>query len=482
MRRMWLGSSLALAIAVASAADDTSKLAMVETALLPAVIFEGEAPRTAGVLEQMKSFNVPGVGFALIDDGAIEWSAGYGTLSASAAGEVTSETMFQAASISKPLVSVLVLRMRDENAFDLDAPIERYLKRYQLPAGRHSESARVTLCNLLSHTAGLTPGGYRGYPRDQSLPTTIQILEGRPPANSQPAAVEMEPGAQLAYSGAGYMLIQSAIEDARPKPFAEIMANDLLRPLQMERSTFAQPLPESFAASAARGHRRNRRMVDGGWNAYPEQAAAGLWSTPSDLARFAIELRKAYLGSGKLLSQRSARELLEPHFGDEALGLVIGGQGASRYFLHGGGNEGYRCLLILHLESGDGAVYMTSSDAGDMVGDALVRTAASVYNWPNMKPRTQRRISVAASELSELAGSYVLPSGVSLRIVFSTEPSSIALRYPNGDTYPLVAVGPATFVYDQNGLELTFSKGGGKQTFTYYGQEAVRIPTSASGR
>jgi CubicO group peptidase (beta-lactamase class C family) len=344
----------------------------------------------------MKQLGVPGVSVVVIDDGRIAWAKGYGVREAGRPDPVTPDTLFQAASISKPLAAAAALRLVREGKLSLDGDVNESLKAWKIPDSPFLAIDKVTLRRLLSHTAGFGDRfGFPGYAPGAALPTLPQILDGLPPAVTAPKAVRLDakPGERFRYSGGGYCIVQLLIEETSAQPFARHMREKVLGPLGMERSTYEQPLPPSLAPHAATGHRAGLRRlllgekVKGGWRVYPEQAAAGLWTTPTDLARFAIAVQRAHAGSPEsVLSKASVEEMLTPQVGGWGLGLSLGGRGESALFRHGGSNEGFKCVLFAFKETGRGAVIMTNSDNGGTLGTELLQSIAAEYKWPKLNP------------------------------------------------------------------------------------------------
>jgi CubicO group peptidase (beta-lactamase class C family) len=232
----------------------------------------------------------------------------------------------------------------------------------------------VTLRRLLSHSAGLTVHGFRGYAEGGLVPTLLQVLNGELPANSAPVRVDLVPGSKWRYSGGGYCVLQQLITDVTGKPFPQAAEELVMRPLGMTRSTYRQPLPEDLARDAAWGHDNTGRPIRGRWQVHPEMAAAGLWTTPSDLARAVIEVQRAYQGkSQRFLTTALVRTMLEKQAGDYGLGFAVRGAGRTKMFSHGGSNIGFKCQLTAHAETGQGAVVMTNGDRGDEVASEILR-------------------------------------------------------------------------------------------------------------
>jgi CubicO group peptidase (beta-lactamase class C family) len=317
------------------------------------------------IQEHRRRLGVPGVGLAVINQYAVDWAQGLGVREVGGNVPVDGETLFQAASISKPVAALGALRLVEEGALTLDEPVNSRLTSWKIPANQWTAQQEVTLRHLLSHTAGLTVHGFEGYSAFHPVPTLREVLEGVPGrCNSVPVRVVRTPGAQFEYSGGGYCVLQQLLVDVSGRPFPDLMRTAVLDPLDMRHSTFEQPLPVARRTAAATANARNGQPVLGRWHTYPEMAAAGLWTTPSDLARFAVEIQSAWAGrSGRVISPGLAREMLTPQAGGWGLGLSLQGEGEGVELSHGGANAGFVCLLLANV-SGQGAVVMINSDNG----------------------------------------------------------------------------------------------------------------------
>ena len=382
----------------------------VEEDLLPAIRIQGRPQERFGLGERMAHYKVPGIGLALIQQDEIVWTGGYGVLEAGGDAPVTGDTLFQAASISKPVTAMAALRLVQEGVLDLDADVNDELRSWRIPdpGGEHTREQKVTLRGLLSHTAGLSVSGYRGYPAGADLPTVRQVLDGDPPANSEPVRVMQEPGSGYSYSGGGYTVVQQLLEDVTGKPFATLMQELVLDKLGMVRSTFEQPLPEAMAAGAATAHRSNGEPVPGRWHTYPELATAGLWTTPSDLARFVVEVLKSEAGeSNVVLSFKVTRQMLTVQEGSwVGLGpLIVETEGWTR-FEHRGWNEGYHCFFGGWVGTGQGLVWMTNGENGEMLGDEIMRGLAHVFGWPGFQPAARAVAPIDPALYARYEGRY----------------------------------------------------------------------------
>lgn len=339
------------------------------------------------IQELMARFNVPGVSIAVIQDFEIHWAKAYGIADVETGAQANTETMFQAASISKPVAAMAVLKAVQDGLFTLDTDINKILTSWKLDGGEFTKSQPVTPRMLTSHTSGLGDGfGFPGYDPGAPMPTVVQILGGHPSSNVGPLFMERPPMTLMEYSGGGVTLMQQALTDARKRPFAEIMRDTVLRPIGMNRSSYEQPIAPEHDKNAARGHSRDGQGRGSKWHVYPEQAAAGLWTTPSDLARFAIEVQKSAAGmSNRVLSRTTVQEMLSPvGVGDYAVGFSIAKMGQGWYFSHGGSNWGFQCTLLAHKTKGYGLAIMTNADSGGAVIAELSRRIQAAYEWDSL--------------------------------------------------------------------------------------------------
>ena len=307
------------------------------------------------ITELMERFNVPGVSVAVIHDFKIHWAKGYGIADIETGAPVDTETMFQAASISKPVAAMGVLRAVQDGLFTLDDDINDILQSWTLDGENMTNDRPVTPRTLTSHTSGLGDGfGFPGYDPAEPVPTVVQILEGHELSNVGALFMERPPMSLMEYSGGGVTLMQQALSDARGQPFERVLRDNVLQPIGMDNSTYQQPIPAARDRNAARAHSRDGESMGAKWHVYPEMAAAGLWTTPSDLARFAIEVQMSAIGeSNRVLSRTTVQEMLSPvGVGDFAVGFSISKIGQGWYFSHGGANWGFRATLLAHKVKG----------------------------------------------------------------------------------------------------------------------------------
>lgn len=338
--------------------------------------------------EVMERFGVPGMSVAVIRDFEVHWAKGYGVADVVTGAPVDAETLFQAASISKPVTAMAALTAVQEGLFSLDDDINSILRSWSLPGRGFTDQQPVTPRLLFSHTAGLGDGhGFPGYAPDAARPTPVQIFEAESPSNVGPVELVRPPLTAMHYSGGGTTIMQLALTDARGEPFPDLMRRTVLEPVGMAQSTFEHPLPPARDQNAARGHRGDGLpMGNDKWHAYAALAAAGLWTTSTDLARFAIEVQKAARGeTDRVLSRASAQEMLSPMgVGSYAVGFHIEQRGQGWYFSHSGGNWGFVCYLTAHKAKGYGVVVMTNSSGGGGLYREVMERVERAYGWDSL--------------------------------------------------------------------------------------------------
>lgn len=377
MRELFSASVLGVAAALwlsapALAADPTD----LESKLTISI---GGVERTLSLGDAKAALNIPSVSLALIDQDSIAFARAYGE-------NATPNTLYQAASLSKFVAAVGAMRLVDQKTLALDEDVNAKLTSWKVPSNGFDKTHPVTLRGLLSMTAGIGVPGFLGYAVDAPLPNLTQILYGVPPANSPPITVIAEPGSKYAYSGASYEIAEALMIDTAQAPFPDLMDRLVLKPAGMRNSSFAQPLPRERETQAVMGHFADGKEVLGGWHVFPEHAAAGLWSTPTDLANLLLAISRAWRGASSLfLKPETVREMLTPQNGGPyGLGAAIATSNGSLIVMKRGQNIGYQAYLILLPGEGQGMVVMTNSDNGSILAEALIRRAAEAYGWPKI--------------------------------------------------------------------------------------------------
>lgn len=488
-----------LILAAACAPDP--RIAAVES-LLPAVT-SGDTTIQLSLADWMDVLGVPGVSIAVIDDYRIVWAKAYGTVAAGERGALaTPNTLFQAASIAKPVTALALLHHTDNGAFELDADIRSIVHSWSLPAGGADSGTTITLRQLLSHTAGIRAGGFIGYELGTPIPSTLQILNGVEPALNAAAVVDSRPGEAVAYSGLGYTMIELALVERLGLSFERIVDEAVFRPLRMRSSTFAQELPEHLANRAARGHFASGAPLPGGWQLYPELAAAGLWTTPTDLAKLAIETAQSWMGrSERILTTETTRQMLSPQRERMGLGFVVRLDDSLGFFSHSGGNQGYRAHVEMLASVGKGVVVMTNSDVGHPLSALIALAVARNYAWPDTAERRlsstsarllteqiagvgsiRTRVSMDGALLARYAGRYELAPGFHFVIAADTARSRLMVRLGEQGRLPAYPASNTNFFFEAVDAQISFvtdTAGSASALLLHQGgrtQEARRLP------
>lgn len=437
------------------AAEGDPGLRAVETALVPPFQARGLAVPHRPLESRMTELRVPAVSVAVVRGGGIAWAKAYGEADRAARRPATTATRFQAASISKPVAAVAALALVERGVLRLDEDVNARLVSWQVPASEKTASRKVTLRWLLSHAAGLSVEGFPGYPRGQPLPSLREVLDGRTPANSPPVVSELWPGLQYRYSGGGYQVVQALVTDAAKRPFAEVVRELVLDRAGMTSSTYDGP-PDGGDAGWAAGHKGDGTTLAGGSYDYPELAAAGLWTTPADLARLGIELQRALAGhSARLVTRATAAEMLTEQMKPAGLGFELR-EGAARWFLHTGVNAGFQSLALFST-AGDGVVIMTNSDTGLILAHEIVATLAGAYGWTDYLPEVRPAITMTAEALREYAGSY--PTTRFGTIVVEARADRLVVRTDSRPPIEFYPESPRLFFPETPGFKARFERG-----------------------
>jgi CubicO group peptidase (beta-lactamase class C family) len=395
--------ALLLASTTLAAESDESRISSVEQGLRPGLRYKGGP--VWSIEERMAHYNVPGVCIAIIEDFGIVWAKGYGVADVGTGEPVTESTLFQAASISKPVAAMAALRLVETGVLNLDEDVNNRLTSWKIPENEFTREEKVTLRRLLSHSAGLTVHGFRGYGEGEPIPTIIEVLDGKPPANSDPIRVDMVPGSAYRYSGGGYTVTQLLIENVTGELMHEVAQREVIEKIEMDYSSFQKPLPSSLAPLTSSAHDRDGKPFRGHWYLPQGSVCCGLWTTPVDLAKFAVEIQKSIRGeSNRVISQDKAKLMVSAsELGPAGLGLFLQGEGENVYFRHTGGNAGFRCGMIAHMDKGYGAALMTNSDNGGQLMIEIVNAIAEVHDWEGFLPDEYESVNAIVEACQEKA-------------------------------------------------------------------------------
>jgi len=380
-----------------------SRIQQVENNLSRWAQIEGSA--NWSLTERMAHYQLKGISVAVINDYKIEWAKGYGWADSAEQRPVTTRTLFQAASLSKSLNGMGALKLVQEKKLDLYKDINDYLTSWKFPYDSVAKGRKITMANLLSHTGGLSVDGFPGYSKGDPLPSIIQVLDGVKPSNTPPVRSMFEPDKSYSYSGGGFTISQLMMMDITHQSYDDFMWDNVLKPLGMTNSFFSQPAPGDKEKLLATGYIKDKE-VQGKYHIYPEQAAAGLWTNPTDLCKFLIDIQLAYNGkSGRVLTPEMTKLMVTPYReGSPGFGVYILNKGDVKYFANDGGNEGFVCTYIGSFD-GKGVVIMANSDSWDIFQE-ITYSVAAAYHWVNYIPVKKKVISVPENFLNRYPGKY----------------------------------------------------------------------------
>ncbi len=453
----------------ASAQRPNPRIAEVENSLMPYVPVVGL--KGYNLTERMKFYRVPGVSIAVIHDYKIEWTKAYGLADTLTRRPVTTETLFSAGSISKLVAAVAALKLVDEGKMALDQPINNYLKSWKLAENDLTRKTPVTLRMLLSHRGGTSQSAYFGFTPDKKpLPSVVDILSGKPGTESRPVVVNSEPNKEFRYSGGGYLVAQQAMVDVTGQEIASFTEKAIFQKLGLTRTTFAQPLPERLAANAAWAYSGNA-WFKGVPYVYPQQAAAGLYATPTDLARLLIDLQNSLRGKPGLLSPASVRAMVTPlarvsdgfyreDIGAGAFLLQQAKNSADRgvYFGHNGVNAGFLADAWGSVAGGNGVVIMLNDDGGaSELSKEIRRAVAKVYGWTDFLPQPLVTRALPDSLLDAYVGRY--QRGADEVVSIRRNGKWLIENVNNGGDILCVPVAPDTIALTDYTAKAYFSRG-----------------------
>lgn len=420
----------ALVLALPTAASSTlaqspERAAQVVRSLRMAGRVSGFPDSVFTIEERMRYWHVPGVSLAVIDDHRIVFAGGYGVTEFGRGERVDTTTLFQAGSISKPVFATGALKLVEQGVISLDADVNAGLTSWKVPDNAFNAREKVTLRRLLTHSAGLTVWGFPGYASDRSVPSVVDVLDGK--GNTAAVVNDTTPGSRWLYSGGGYTIAQLLTTDVTKQPFHTLMQRLVLDPAGMTRSTYENPLPASHAVFAASGHELIDTPVPGRYHTYPEMAAAGLWTTAPDLARWAIDLSRSYNGGTGVLSPAMAQQMVQKHQptgprggnGYYGLGVGVDGAGDSVSFSHGGRDEGFVANLVMWPRLGKGLVILTNGVAGPFLNEVR-RAFAEVYGLGAGQRPERQVVSLDSASLAAFAGAYEFTSAGPVRTITIT--------------------------------------------------------------
>lgn len=404
--------------------------------------------------QQLAFYHTPGISIAVINNGKLEWARGFGYANTAERRKVDTNTLFQAGSVSKPTTATAIMKLYEQGKISLDTNVNNYLTSWKIPPTGNWQPI-ISLRQILSHTAGLTVHGFPGYQRSEKIPTTVQILNGEPPANTPAVFADLLPGTRSRYSGGGTVVAQLVLTDHFKSGFPELVQSALFAPLHMNNSSYAQPLPPSRQKFAATAYPNKGVELKGGYHIYPEMAPAGLWTTPSDLAKMTIELQNALKGESTFFKKETIEEMFRPQpcASYVGIGFFLDGDSANGTFGHGGWDEGFVTKLTAFKNKGQGAIVMLNSNEGWPLLDEVVNSIAKVYHWPGFEKKAPTYLQPSKAEADSIVGNYTASNG--LQIMISHRNNQLWMELPGQNPVPLLK-SDKDFVHPQMRFKLQF--------------------------
>ena len=439
--------------------DIATELSAIENGLLPSIQVKDDSIKTYNLLERMEHYKVPGVSIAIVENGKIKWAKGYGIANKESGSQVDTNTIFQAGSISKPVAALSALKLVEEGKIDLDRDVNFYLKDWKVPDNKFTQEEKVTLRRLLTHTAGLTVHGFPGYRQTDTLPSIGEVLSGH--GNTPKVFVDTIPGSIWRYSGGGYTVMEKVVEEVSGLPLEEYMSKNILRPMGLSSSTYEQPLDSEYRAKASAAYDTHGEIIDGLWHNYPEQAAAGLWTTPTDLAKYCIEIQQILAGKENgVLSKETIQKMLTKNKNDWGLGPSLQWEQDSLLFRHGGKNAGFTNEMVAFANKGNAVVVMTNADNGGKLIGEVLRSVSAYYGWGISRQRVISAIALPTEYLKDFVGTYKLNYQVPNIGDYFIELKIVANHLQvddanNGETNILTAIEDAKYIDVGTGDEAT---------------------------
>ena len=444
-----LGTCVGKSQAIQKTSEEV-RIQRVLNGLRPPIAIKGRPAVRLAITDQMIASHVPGISIAVVDGDRIVWTRALGVKEAGSSAPVTDTTLFEAQSISKAVTATATLVLVNSGRIALDQSPNAYLTSWKLPYNAFQAQHPVTIREVLSHSSGLNVSSFQGYRAGQEMPTLLQILDGEQPANNPPVRVDSVPGSAFRYSGGGAEVMQQLLSDVTGQSFPRLMKQLVLEPTGMISSAYEQPLSQDREELAASGHDGEGVVTQGRWPIQPELAAAGLWTTPADLAKWEIAIAKAWQGQDNpLFSKQIAMEMLTVQKAPYGLGVEVRGVGPALEFSHGGSNSGFRALAVMFPAAGKGAVIMANGDRADAVIGDLITSIASEYHWPARAQEERTVVSLTPGQMDAVTGIYSLPpgpSGAPVTYEVTREGQKLFAQikglasYPKGEIFPASAL------------------------------------------
>lgn len=432
-------------------------ISWIENNITNRVHVEGKSPDTYSIIQKMEEYKIPGISIAIAKDGKLVYAKGFGIANSSSGSKVDEHTLFQAGSISKPLAALSILKLVEDGKVDLDVDVNKYLKTWKVPENKFTSDEKVTLRRILTHTAGITVHGFPGYNIKKDFPSTLDILNGK--GNTPVVTVDTIPGSIWRYSGGGYTILQLIVKDVSGIGLDEYMEKNIFPELGMFESSFKQPIDKPKSNIASGAYDSKGKLYKGVWHNYPEIAAAGLWTTPSDLINYCLHIQNIYSGNEDgVLTKEIVTEMLTPNKNNWGLGPTLTKEGDLLRFGHGGKNAGFTNNMIAFANKGDAIVVMTNGDNGMMIIKDLFLSVSSFYNWNISNYVKVKTVSIEEEELLKFEGKYLIQiNGKNVITKAKLKNGEIVLNNNASEPIVLTPLSNLEFIDLEKGVKINFT-------------------------
>lgn len=426
----------------------------IEENLVPIHYLKGRSNKVS-IPEMMAEDSVPGVSIAFIENGKIAWQKTYGYSNLQDSIPVTSNTLFNGASLSKPVAAMTALNLSEKGYINLNEDVNIYLQDWKVPDNKFTEQKKVTLKRLIGHTAGINNVVSTAYFLNEETPNINELLSGTKPSVDPPASVIYVPGQKRKYSNPGYSIIQKLIEDLTDKKFEFVAEELIFKPCLMNNSSFEQPLPTNLLENTATGYSNDLTPYPN--QVFPWKAAGGIWTTPTDLGKFLIAILEDYhLGKNLILSKKMADSVFQKKPARLGFGKIYNQEKQDLLFEHWGSNSGFTCYMVASLNRKQGVVIMTNGDNGTALLSYIARAVAEEYNWEFLQSTVYDAFKLPVENLHAFVGTY---TGGNKVIEFKIENENLILTDDETTNTMLIPVGERKFILPVNNNLFEFLTG-----------------------
>ncbi len=378
-------------------------IAWIKNNLTALYSLDGHVPRKS-IAQLMLEDDIPGLSIAFVDSNKIAWAASFGFKNLSTSEEVSEQTVFTGASLSKPLAAIAALKAVESGKIDLDENVNNVLDGWKIPDNEFTVDEKVTLRRLIGHSAGIRNDLWSSYLPDEKVPTLTQMLAGQSPSVDPVTAVIFTPGSEVKYSNPGYSIIQKILADVYQDSFDDILETLVFRPSGMQESSFKQPMPAELKERRAVGYDENLKPYP--YRLFPYKAAGGVWTTPTDMARFVITLLEDYEGKKNILSPAMMAEVFSRQRERLGFSKIFNDNSEDLIFRHYGSNQGFTSYLVGSLLRKQAVIVMINSDNGFALLDYIARAVAEYYKWDYLKPTIHDRYTAEIPTIGEYQGRF----------------------------------------------------------------------------